>query len=77
MDKIKVKREVDLTNLPETLLTLKELDPYLDKNGQGMAFEEGNHLMIIVVSKYKLMKKRVNKKYFKGDIDVSDIGVTH
>ncbi|MEE8208856.1 MAG: hypothetical protein V3T88_07905 [Nitrosomonadaceae bacterium] len=68
-EEIQVKQDLDLTKAVETLLPLKQLKPYLNDEGNSIAFEEGNSLMILVIHNDGLFKKRVNRKYFKPDIE--------
>jgi len=63
---VDVKRELNLEGIPETIIPINELKPYLNEEGKSISFEEGNQLMIIVIVDEKLMKKRVNKKHFNG-----------
>ena len=64
-----MQKEYNLADLPETILPLKELKPYIGEDGNAMAFEEGNNIMLLALHNEVLMKKRVNKKHFNGSIE--------
>jgi len=56
---MEVKQEIDLTKLEETKRPLKELSLFI-KDGEAVAFEEGESLMVIVTAGEKVYKKRIN-----------------
>jgi len=65
---MEVKQEIDLTKLEETKRPLKELSPFMNKDGEAVAFEEGESLMVIVTAGEKVYKKRINRKHFKQEL---------
>ena len=65
---MEVKQELDLTTIEETKKPLKELTPFMNNDGEAVAFEEGESLMVIVTVGEKVYKKRINRKHFKQEL---------
>lgn len=61
---MEVKQEINLEHIEETQKPLKELEPYINDDGNMVAFEEGNYIMILAKDNDNLRKKRINREHF-------------